>query len=272
MKVAFWNTYGNEHIDSYLCSLVLDNKLDIIVMAEYKGDENQLLNNLLMNNLIFKKMETNGCTRICAYSVFKNVKPGQQAPYYSIQILNNKYIFCFVHLPSDLSGSRSDERYLKSTQIIEDIQKYEQKYGKEHTIIVGDFNDMPYSSMCLAANAFHGLSYCEPRIEQRKVYGDYYQIYYNPMWNLFGDFSFPPGTYYYKDNSLTTPIWFMFDQVIISPKLKSNFVQKELKIITKTTYGDLATRNGHPNKKISDHFPIVFEIREENYEIRSNAR
>ena len=94
----------------------------------------------------------------------------------------------------------------------------------------------------------------------RKVNGTEYTKYYNPMWNFFGDFNYPPGTYYYSNNSsLYSPMWYIFDQVLISKEVIPFFRKESLEIITK----GLANKNGHPNKKISDHFPIVLEIKEE---------
>jgi len=51
--------------------------------------------------------------------------------------------------------------------------------------------------------------------------------------------------------------------VIVRPRLRSNFVDKELKIITKTQTVSLVTQNQHPNKEISDHLPIVFQLMED---------
>lgn len=78
-----------------------------------------------------------------------------------------------------------------------------------------------------------------------------------------GDFNYPPGTYYYKGNKEKNEFWNIFDQVIVRPRLRSNFVDKELKIITKTQTVSLVTQNQHPNKEISDHLPIVFQLMED---------
>lgn len=53
----------------------------------------------------------------------------------------------------------------------------------------------------------------------RTVYGKEYEKMYNPMWNLFGDFKYPPGTYYRVESKLYNPCWFMLDQVIISQSM-----------------------------------------------------
>ena len=87
-------------------------------------------------------------------------------------------------------------------------------------------------------------------------------MFYNPMWNLFGDFEAPYGTYYYGKNTIDNIYWHILDQVIIRPNLRDSFVDKSLKIITKTNSVSLLNKKGHPDKKTSDHLPIVFEIKE----------
>ena len=51
-------------------------------------------------------------------------------------------------------------------------------------------------------------------------------------------------------------------QVIISQEVLPIFIKERLKIITTCSYADLKNKNQHPNKKISDHFPIICEIRD----------
>ena len=87
-------------------------------------------------------------------------------------------------------------------------------------------------------------------------------MFYNPMWNLFGDFSFPPGSYYYRGNEVINSFWNIYDQVMIRPCIRDFFIDSELKILCETKNRKLIDKNNHPSKKISDHLPIIFEIRE----------
>lgn len=88
-------------------------------------------------------------------------------------------------------------------------------------------------------------------------------MFYNPMWNLFGDFSYPPGTYYHNGSEPVNSFWNIYDQVMIRPGMKKCFVEKSLKIITDMQKYSLVDKLKHPRKDISDHLPIVFEIKEE---------
>ena len=91
-------------------------------------------------------------------------------------------------------------------------------------------------------------------------------MFYNPMWNFLGDFSEPYGTYYHSTADTVNPYWNVYDQVIIRPSLRKRFVDENLKIITETTTMSLLDKNKHPNRSISDHLPITFEIKEEEHE------
>ena len=98
------------------------------------------------------------------------------------------------------------------------------------------------------------------------AYGDWnfyekeYEKMYNPMWNLFGDFEYPPGTYYRTDSKMYNPCWYMLDQVIISQSMIPFMIREKLKIIIECRNKPLYTKNGYPNSNISDHFPIVCEF------------
>ena len=74
------------------------------------------------------------------------------------------------------------------------------------------------------------------RKQERTVQETSYPFFYNPMWNLFGDYSpGPPGTYYYSDSTHKVFFWNMFDQVLIRPDLLDRFDMNGLKIIEKTS-------------------------------------
>ena len=50
---------------------------------------------------------------------------------------------------------------------------------------------------------------------------------------------------------------------MIRPCIRDFFVDSELKIICETENEKLIDENKHPSKNISDHLPILFEIRED---------
>lgn len=153
------------------------------------------------------------------------------------------------------------ERVALAEEIMYSIKHIKQRLQTEHVIVIGDINESPYEKACLSAKGFHAL----PALQildkgSRTVYGKEYEKMYNPMWNLFGDFKYPPGTYYRVESKLYNPCWFMLDQVIISQSMIPLMVKEQLKIITKCGKGVLYTDNRYPNSNISDHFPIMCEF------------
>ena len=52
MRFLFWNTYENTNINSVLCNIVVEQKINVITLAEYKSDLNDLIKRLWLNGVI----------------------------------------------------------------------------------------------------------------------------------------------------------------------------------------------------------------------------
>lgn len=266
MKILFWNTHNNPNINSTLSDLIVENSISMVVLAEYKDDMKKLLSDLSTKDIHMKKQPTFTCERIIVISSCKNIVSGRQTKYATFQIINNKDIFCCIHLPSQIYSDHQGRRNIAISKIVNDIESTELEYKTQNTIIVGDFNENPYDDGCLSAERFHGIpTYKETERKQRTVSGEKFSMFYNPMWNLLGDFNSPPGTYYYDSGNSRMTYWNMFDQVLIRPELRKRFVDTSLQIITTTQKDSLIDKGGHPKNEISDHLPIVFEIKEDTY-------
>lgn len=261
MKMLFWNTHRNSNINSFILELVEQNKIDILILSEYAGNLEELSKYLMQSKKRLCKWNSSGCNRIQIWGNYVDVEPGEQNKYFSIQIVNDKYIICGVHMYSDLNGERFDERTSLAEEIRYAIKNAREKLNSNDVIIIGDMNESPYEKACLSAKGFHAL----PALKisdnnSRIIYEKEYEKMYNPMWNLFGDFEYPPGTYYRSDSKMYNPCWYMLDQVIISQSMIPFMIKEELKIIVKCKNKPLYTKNGYPNSNISDHFPIVCEF------------
>ncbi len=242
-------------------SLVCDYDIDILIVAEYMDDEQELYALFRKSSHKLIRCNTEGCDRIKIWSSYINVKSELQEDKYSIQIINDTFVLCSVHLLSGSYVDHSEERLEEARKIMYDVQMAEEKINSPKTVIIGDMNEMPYGRGCLNANGFHGLPALNVSDRPtRKVDKKEYQKFYNPMWNLFGDFSYPPGTFYLNNSKMHSPMWYIVDQVIVSKEILPMFRKESLEIITACSYADLKDRNRHPNKKISNHFPIICEI------------
>lgn len=255
MRFAFWNTKRNR-CNQYITSLVRDYSIDLLVLAEYEDDKEEL-----MSDLGFESLLSAGCKRINMFSRRNVFSPGPQSTYYSIQIVNNDYLLCCMHLPSRRFDQLGDDRGLLIDQLLMEVERLKEQNSLSNAVFLGDLNDDPYDKNVLAANKLHALpSIKDLDKEKRVIMDNEYVKYYNPMWNLLGDKNGPPGTYYFDSSDLTNSFWHMLDQVIISKGLFNRFLFDELKIITETSYGPLINEKGRPLSIISDHLPLIFEI------------
>ena len=264
MRYLFWNTHRNKDINPVLRDLIVDNKITIVVLAEYAANADELKVLLDLYGIPIEQYITDGCERIHIFGKSRlNIEPLHQTDYSSLQLINNETILCCVHLGSKIYSDELNRREIQIEQIIQDIVEMEKELECKNTIVVGDFNINPYDQSCINARYFHGIPYFKEAIRNsRKVAGKEYLMFYNPMWNFLGDFKEPYGTYYKNSGDSINTYWNIYDQVIIRPALRNRFVDENLQILTGTRTMSLLDEKGHPNIHISDHLPIVFEIKE----------
>lgn len=263
MKYLFWNTHRNESINPIICQLAIENDISIIILAEYTADAKDLVGLFSRNGM--NMMEYGSCSeRIKIFGKIQNVDYRIDTDHAIIRVVNSRDIICCIHLNSQIYSGNKEHREVLIEQIINDIQKVEEELHTRNTIVVGDFNINPYDPSLVNARYFHGIPiYEEAKRNSRVVAGKEFFMFYNPMWNLLGDSQQPFGTYYYNGNDAISTYWNIYDQVLIRPTLRERFVSESLKILTETQTRFLLDRNGHPDKSISDHLPIMFEVKED---------
>lgn len=265
MKYLFWNT-NKKKINSYLLSLIENLSCDIIALAEYQDDMEELLNMLHSKGIRLYHVPKMGCDRLDIITKYhyEEIETFQEENHYTIKCLPHDtlgiQIVAFVHLPSKMYATTHDN--LEQLMIIRNaVEKTETILESRKTLIVGDFNINPFEESMVSAAGLHSLA-CRKvvsRNKSREVREKEYFTFYNPMWNLMGDKDSPAGTYYYSKGGIMKYFWNTFDQVIIRPDLIENFILDKLIIIDHIDNKSLLNRNGKPS--ISDHLPIYFEIR-----------
>lgn len=260
LRYLFWNTHNNCEINDILSEIIVENDISIVLLAEYTASSKELIECLKKENKYMN--EYSGCSALIKmFAENEEVQYRPDADRAIIRIINGNDILCCVHLNSKIYSGHDEAREIHIEQIMKDVRTVERELGSENTIIVGDFNINPYDASFVDARYFHGIpGYEEAKKKSRIVAGKEYRMFYNPMWNLLGDFHTPYGTYYYNGNNVVNTYWNMYDQVIMRPDMKHRFVKESLKIICETKTRFLLDINGHPNKRISDHLPIIFEI------------
>lgn len=257
MNIVFWNTNRNEYINKYLLKLIEERDIDIIILAEYNAQGNNLINKLYMKRLDYEFAQGISCKKIKV--IFKKkIKirlNDDNANYISLKIEKGNFQFQLFasHFPSKLRVSENDRRIV-AQEMKGDIKKYKK------TLIIGDFNSNPFEETVVALSGLNALP--TKKMKTRQVQGRKEEILYNPMWKFFGDFSSIPGTYFYNNSSDINYYWNIFDQVLCTHEFIPYFEDKKLEIIKKINDINLI-KNQNINKTISDHLPIFVSLKEE---------
>lgn len=281
MVFMFWNIFGNksesngikvlsreQKILSLLKDISDERKINFIMLAENKINNNEIISylnnrnkggfysNLTINNHIISVFSNYD------YNSIKYIYNSSRFVIYKISILNlYEILLVILHMPSKLRADSDDiTRY--SLKIKGTINEIKTRYKIERVIIVGDFNMNPFEKPMIAADNFHAVmdrSYVL-RNRERKINEDQYEMYYNPMWNFLGDKNIPFGTYFYNSGKHINYLWNMFDQVILNEKMLDLFDVNKVEIITRISNTNLLNKSNYPDKNISDHLPIIFEL------------
>ena len=143
MRFLFWNTHNTKDINKILCSMIVEQKSNIVILAEYEDIIEDLLYNLDLNGVRMNVYPSVGCERITILGNTKNVRQSRQSRYYSMQIVDDDLLLCGVHLPSQMW---TDERTqtLAFQSVVHDIELAEKESGIDTTVVVGAFNQNTY--------------------------------------------------------------------------------------------------------------------------------
>lgn len=267
-RIMFWNVHRNPNIDYILQDVILEKECNILILAEYNNNLTSFCNKLSVQNKDFYEVPIIGCKRIKIIAE-KNYSAEiiSDSQYYTIHNFNfigKQLLIASLHFPSKLHAS-SDDTIAISSRMINDVSEAESRINHNNTIIIGDFNANPFEEICINANCFHAISSAkEVEHIERTVNSYKYKMLYNPMWNFFGDYNKPEGTYFKTNTGIKTYFWNIFDQVLLRPSMLNSFKADSLQIIHNINGNSLLNKRGVPDiNKYSDHLPIFFEIMEE---------
>ena len=279
LGILFWNTNitakncsdeeRNNRIEEAIVELVGNLQCDVVVLAEYNIDTNNLCNKLSFIDRDFEEdvsIQESRIKILSDKSLNKNIV--QDSEYYIIQTVEkNDFEFSLagVHFPSKLHADKQDIE-LVGSDFMRDLLDSEKEVGHEKVVIVGDFNANPFERLVTDAGYIHAIydASIVEKMKHRVVYRKERQMFYNPMWNFLGDFKSPKGTYYGESGKVEKFFWNIFDQVIISADTINAFDKESLEIITKSGNVSFIEENEKPNAKLySDHLPIYFSIKED---------
>lgn len=59
MRIVFWNTNKNENINEYISDIIVEQEIDILVLAEYESDIEELKKMLALYNIVYRTSYNN---------------------------------------------------------------------------------------------------------------------------------------------------------------------------------------------------------------------
>lgn len=250
-----------------LSRLVRDFNIDVLMLAENTLGITDVLCELNTFDAADFHYNTGLCERIDIFSKFTQalIKPKFESKHITIRHLKppttRDLLLVIVHLSSKLHQS-SESQAFEMTEMAKDIIRMEGKVGHKRTVLVGDLNMNPFETGLVTASGLNAtMTRKIAEKKERTVNARSFPFFYNPMWSLLGDGSDgPPGSYYYWQSEQVAYFWHIYDQVLLRPDVLPMFQNDKLRIIDRVGDISLLNKNGIPDKKISDHLPVLFQL------------
>jgi exonuclease III len=269
LRFLFWNLNGKD-LQQRVAKLVRAHQTDVLVLAECSIPENLILDTLnvethspfcrsdsLLENLaVFTRLGSRSVVTLLDDEAMRLTFQQVWLPS-GIDLLLVATHFRSKLYWSDASQSQACNR------LGQFIRRQEDRIGHSRTVLLGDLNMNPFEVGVVSSDGLHAtMARQVVRRESRRVLGEEFPFFYNPMWGHFGDaLDGPPGTYYDSRSEPVTYFWNIFDQVLIRPSLLDAFVPASLKILDSDGDETLLTDYGVPRQSTgSDHLPITFAL------------
>lgn len=262
MKILYWNLHENNTIDTLIASCLEENDVDIFLCSEFK--------NISFDGIIeitkgaYTVLEYGMCDKVkILYRTSLKLDLIREQHRYLMVVINSGKENCLltgVHLPSN-PASNSDDRKCVIRQIVSDIveSEYEVFGNKAHnSIVIGDMNASPFDSEMINKDSFNAVLF--KQVIEKQQYITYQQKkrerFYNPIIDYIGETNQSYGSHYYS-NGIGSLYWYCYDQVLVRKNLVNNI---QYYSYLKKIKGQTLMKNGKPNKKISDHLPLLLTI------------
>lgn len=263
-RIVFWNL-KRKPLTNLVAEMALASDADVVVLAECSAPISTTLEAL--KGKVDARFFTPNSTSTDRFHCFcrnqeldlTEIHTGLRTSVRRLRLGSTATLLGLVH-GVDIRNYDSDTRQSVAQSLADEIRFVKSQQDNNRVILLGDFNMNPYDrgmNLAMGLNAMMTRSCVESG--HRTFLGKKYDLYYNPMWSLFGDGSDgPPGTYY--DTSNQGPYgWSMLDQVIVNSSVVKSF--QGVQILTHAGKSPLIDGKGRPDATgASDHLPILIEL------------
>lgn len=273
MNFLFWNIEKKDNFFDLICEIVKDNSIGILMLAEFPEGKQESLERLLrLQNSSYKyikpikeKVKVEVFTSLPKkYLYYVEDERRFSVLRYHNNGLNKDFNVVVCHLISKVNIEVATQTF-EARNIANSIINVENRLRNDLTIVCGDLNMNPFEEGLAGCDTFNAvMSKVIAQNVTRRVSGNDYKMFYNPMWSFFGDNGrgAAHGTIYYNPYKPVQYYWNIFDQVLIRPSVIPYFVDRYLDIVTCSKTKSLLTTDHNMKTVYSDHLPIKFTIKE----------
>lgn len=269
MRIIFWNV-NKKDLTSFICSITASTNADIVVLNENRVSCMKTLQALQDNvSKDFYYPNTSPTSEKRFHCFCRNseldlseIHSGYRTSVRKIKIGLHTVLLALIH-GVDMRNHDSESRQSFAQSIADEMRFITQDKGTNKLILLGDFNMNPFDR---GMNLAKGINAMMTKSCVERGYRTYqekdYDLYYNPMWGLFGDNTDGPAGTVYNTSNQGPYGWSILDQVVINHSIVELF--NDVRILTKAGAKSLTNAKGRPDaNNASDHFPILVSFCEE---------
>lgn len=261
-NILFWNLKGHA-IEDYVIECIAENDVDIVLFSEFAGiDFNKIEDGLGKMYVRVRGIEDD--IKVSAMAkvtiCMSSIQQEKRYNVYKIETVLKKYLLAGVHL-EDRRNYKNSDRIDTIQHLMADIEKTEDTFTCDNTIVIGDFNANPYDEELLSAYAFNAVLFKKviDKNEFTNFKGEKRKRLYNPILHYISENTEMYGSFY-LDGQSQTSYWWCLDQVLVRKVLANNIVN--VQYLKSVGSRDLLRKDKIPNKNISDHLPLLVNIQE----------
>lgn len=268
LTFLFWNI-NQQDVSSSIGRLAQNHAVDLVVLAESKDS---LRPATLQQLGHFHFSDDPTCPRLQLFSRFPSdlirpIESEDRFRSFALPLNNGKELLLFTCHFISLLNRDDHTPNAEARAHARRFSEIEEALGNNDALVLGDLNLNPFSPGIAYQDGFHAVMSKQLALRRDRNSGE--RLYYNPMWSRLGDASpGPPGTYYYTGGGEKSRLyWHTFDQVLLRPSLLDAWHDSNLIQPLGDGVIDFLTRNGIPDKNISDHLPLICRLNVDlNYE------
>lgn len=263
-RIVFWNV-NRKALSGHIAEMAVATSADVVVLAEYGESAVTTRDRLAcdVDSSFFIPSSISDQRFHCFCRVpdldLTEVHCGMRMSVRRMRLGAGEVLLALVH-GVDIRNYDPETRQSFVQSLADEIRFVKSQQQNRRVIVLGDFNMNPFDrgmNLATGMNAMMTRSCAAPG--KRTFLGQQYDLYYNPMWNLFGDQTpGPAGTCY--DTSSQGPFgWSMLDQVIFDSTAVDIF--RSVEILANAGSHTLTDARGRPDSvNASDHLPILVEL------------